>query len=181
MAEMKPPSSHRSTHQSDVADFFSVSPWCTQPKCDQPRTENAHLLVSFLVLTKAAHCSSGFTPLQKKIKCEDVLRIGRSKDISTQKQTLDPSENPLQMMVWKIHACNCGGQRRPRIEPSSWKFFQLGNRGWELPGIPWVEPPFPTPKKWAAMKILGRDFLSQICKNSGGDEHILGRVWSPKV
>lgn len=89
----------------------------------------------------------------------------------------------LQMMVWKIHLLSteriCLQLWRPATATHRaifLEFFQLGHRGWELPGIPLGGTTLPNPQKMG-----GWDFLSLcFCKNSGGDEHMLGRVWSPR-
>ena len=175
MAEMKPPSSHRSTHQSDVADsFFSVALVYAAKMWSTPNWKRSLDVVSFLVLTKAAHCSSGFTPLQKKIKCEDVLRIGRSKDISTPTKT------------------NIGSINKPPTndgleDPSPFNWEDLpaivaasdGHASSHLPGI------FSTWESWPRITwyTFGWNHPSQPQKMGSheGDEHILGRVWNPKV
>lgn len=188
MAEMKPPSSHRSSKWRGRF-FFSVALVYAAKMWSTPNWKRSLDVVNFLILTKAAHCSSGFTPLQKKIKCEDPLYV-----LEDPRIFLHKNKNWIHQQTthkwWfgrsisfqlRGFACNCGGQRRPRIEPSSWNFFNLGIVAENYLVYLWVEPPFPTPKKWAAMKILGWDFLSLcFCKNSGGDEHMLGRVWSPR-
>ena len=131
---MKPPSSHRSTHQR----HFQCRPGVRSQNVINPELKTLIGVVNRLVFTKAAHCSSGFTPPQEKIKCKDPLYVLEDPRISLhlRKQTLDPSENHPQMMVWKIHLLST-----ERICLQLWwpatatyraiflEFFQLGDRG----------------------------------------------------
>ena len=57
MPEMKLPSIHKSNQVNTSkwrGRLFSMSRWCKQPKRDQPRAENAHLLVKFLAFARSS-------------------------------------------------------------------------------------------------------------------------------
>ena len=143
---MKPPSSHRSS----VALVYAAKMWSTPnwKRSFAGQFFSTHQGCSLLL---RIHTTAGKDKMRRRFtywKIQGHLYTHENKHWIHQQTTHKWWFGRSISFQLRGFACNCGGQRRPRIEPSSWNFFNLGIVAENYLVYLWVEPPFPTPKKW---------------------------------